>query len=137
MTTDRFYGSARWRSLRDRFRRTHPLCRCGRPGKIVDHVKPRSERPDLALEWSNLETLCAQCHGEKSGADKRGEVFQVRYGCDVDGNPLSADHPWNQAKSPAERVWLERKARQMARQEPKPKDKRKEPGSLAGWKPVC
>ena len=82
MATDRFLHTWEWRRLRDRFFRAHPRCRCGRPGDNVDHKIPRAVAPQLKLEWSNLETLCRTCHGEKSGADKRGEVFRVRHGCD-------------------------------------------------------
>ena len=95
--------------------------------------------PERKLEWSNLETLCRTCHGEKSGADKRGEAFRVRYGCDEAGTSLDPMHPWNVDKTPAELAQLERKRRDMMRQEPKPKDGKrvKKRNSLIGWEPVA
>jgi 5-methylcytosine-specific restriction enzyme A len=124
MAIDRFLHTSQWRKPRDRFFRAHPLCRCGRPGVIVDHRIPRSVAPQLALEWSNLETLCRTCHGEKSGADKRGETFRINYGCDEQGNPLDPAHLWNSGKSSVELALLERKRRMLIAQESKPK----------GWK---
>ena len=36
-----------------------------RPATVVHHIKPRSERPDLALELDNLQSLCDACHNKK------------------------------------------------------------------------
>jgi 5-methylcytosine-specific restriction protein A len=98
---DRFYQSAAWRALRlqclirDKFR----CVVCGRSvrGKgnaRVDHIKPRSTHPHLALVLSNIRALCPehdnQGHSEKgakTGAGKRIERFVIK-GCDVDGWPL-------------------------------------------------
>lgn len=74
-----FYGSPEWRSLR--------LCvfawwgkeclKCGCDQDIhVDHVIPVSWRPDLRLDFHNLQPLCARCNIEKSNlsdADYRPE----------------------------------------------------------------
>lgn len=73
-----FYKSKAWRTLRDAYISEHPLCvRCLaygrlRTGKIVDHKRPRSERPELELEWGNLQTLCHGCHNTKTAEDTRG-----------------------------------------------------------------
>ena len=45
---------------------------CGRSPKMhsvvihVDHIKPRSIYPDLSLEFTNLQLLCADCNLGKS-----------------------------------------------------------------------
>ena len=39
---------------------------------VVDHIIPRRDRPDLALDPSNLRALCHDCHnrhGQKAGRD--------------------------------------------------------------------
>jgi 5-methylcytosine-specific restriction endonuclease McrA len=35
----------------------------------VDHIKPRSLYPELALEFSNLQVLCMDCNQGKSNRD--------------------------------------------------------------------
>lgn len=75
---NRFYASAAWRKLRAAFLAEHPLCAdCERRGRTtaaahVHHVKPRKERPDLALDSDNLESLCQPCHNAKGrdGGDR-------------------------------------------------------------------
>lgn len=74
-----FYKSKSWTQLRNEYISEHPLCvRClayGKltAGKIVDHKRPRSERPDLELEWDNLQTMCHACHNIKTAEDKRAQ----------------------------------------------------------------
>lgn len=64
----RFYASQRWRETRGAFLAAHPLCeQCAAGGRTtpaahVHHREGRKDRPDLALEWSNLQALCASCH---------------------------------------------------------------------------
>ncbi|MGC2853944.1 HNH endonuclease [Novispirillum sp. DQ9] len=96
---DPFYLSPAWRKLRAQAikRDGHRCVVCGKDvsGKgaaRVDHIKTRRERPDLALDLSNLRTLCSahdnQGHREKgAGGGPRREAFVVR-GCDADGWPL-------------------------------------------------
>lgn len=62
-----FYGRAEWKRLRAAYRKRHPLCaRCRRrASEHVHHKIPRRVRPDLSLSWSNLEALCAPCHGKE------------------------------------------------------------------------
>ena len=66
-----FYASTTWRELRRLFLLDHPLCAdCDREGRLVraehvHHKAERKERPDLALDWENLEALCAPCHNQK------------------------------------------------------------------------
>lgn len=68
-----FYWSKEWRSLRYKaLRRADGKCQlCGRSrgdGVIlhVDHIKPRSRFPQLALDIDNLQILCEDCNLGKS-----------------------------------------------------------------------
>ncbi|MEI9535768.1 HNH endonuclease [Enterobacter cancerogenus] len=36
---------------------------------LVDHIKPRSKFPHLALEINNLQVLCEDCNKAKSNTD--------------------------------------------------------------------
>jgi 5-methylcytosine-specific restriction endonuclease McrA len=63
----------------------------------VDHIKPVSTHPHLALDLDNLRTLCVlhdqQSHREKrSGSPTRQQRFS---GCDVSGMPLDPSHSWS------------------------------------------
>lgn len=71
-----FYSSDTWRSLRYQALLTHGrkcLC-CGatpETGAVlhVDHIKPRSTHPELAMDLGNLQVLCADCNLGKSNVD--------------------------------------------------------------------
>ncbi|MFV1455172.1 HNH endonuclease [Bacillus mycoides] len=39
-------------------------------GRNVHHIKELRDRPDLAYELSNLETLCIQCHNAEHKKEK-------------------------------------------------------------------
>ncbi|MCH9024334.1 MAG: HNH endonuclease [candidate division Zixibacteria bacterium] len=76
--TDDFYSSKEWRSLRYRVLRKYSaecMC-CGRSKKNdgvvihVDHIKPRSKYPYLALDFKNLQLLCEDCNLGKSNIDE-------------------------------------------------------------------
>ena len=61
-----------WRDLRMMVLRSEPLCRaCGCAADQVDHVIPRSVRPDLLLTRSNLQPLCGKCHARKTAEERR------------------------------------------------------------------
>jgi len=71
-----FYNSKEWRRLRyQAFRKYGNKCSvCGRgasDGMVmhVDHIKPRSLHPHLALEISNLQIMCHECNVSKSNKD--------------------------------------------------------------------
>lgn len=53
-----------WWNLRRAYLKQHPLCQdCNvHIAEEVHHVIPRSKRPDLTLDSSNLRALCAKCH---------------------------------------------------------------------------
>lgn len=64
-----FYHTRAWRRVRQlALHRDHYLCQaCLKNNRItpateVHHVKPLELYPDLALELSNLTSLCWQCH---------------------------------------------------------------------------
>lgn len=72
-----FYQSAEWISLRyQALKKSRGCCECcgatplssGKP-LHVDHIKPRSKHPHLALELANLQVLCADCNIGKSNKD--------------------------------------------------------------------
>jgi hypothetical protein len=82
---DAFYRSQRWRRLRidaleaNRARHGALCCECCRTGASerwhVDHIRPRSSHPALALEPTNLQVLCADCNrgkGTRYATDWRG-----------------------------------------------------------------
>lgn len=87
-----------WHKASKAYRYNNPLCvMCLKQGKytqseVVDHIIPH--RGDKQLFWDecNWQALCKNCHDsvkqtiEKSGYEK---------GCDVNGNPLDSQHPWN------------------------------------------
>jgi hypothetical protein len=52
LPADEFYASLAWKKLH------------------VDHIKSRSKHPDLALEITNLQVLCADCNIGKSNTDE-------------------------------------------------------------------
>ena len=71
-----FYRTKAWRELRLKvLLASNSSCQiCGNTsqrGAIlhVDHIKPRSLYPELALEESNLQVLCEDCNIGKSDSD--------------------------------------------------------------------
>ena len=72
----KYYNSRGWRSLRNSYINTHPLCeRCllnGRsvPATDAHHIVPflrgktDEERWSLLLSYGNLMALCEECHHE-------------------------------------------------------------------------
>jgi hypothetical protein len=71
-----FYKSPEWRAVRySALRASNGRCvLCGAPAAVgaplhVDHIKPRSLFPDLALDPTNLQVLCEDCNLGKSNTD--------------------------------------------------------------------
>lgn len=75
-TYEKFYRTPEWRILRKVFLRTqnkinsHYICYlCQKPiywrDLTIDHLKPRSKFPDLALEITNLRLAHRQCNSSK------------------------------------------------------------------------
>jgi 5-methylcytosine-specific restriction endonuclease McrA len=70
-----FYASPEWRLVRDRVvQEQGRICQeCGREiiddfDLTVDHIKPRSKFPKLALDASNLHVLCRSCNSTKGAS---------------------------------------------------------------------
>ena len=76
-----FYGSARWRGLRELVLSQQPLCACCNhygttsPAAEVDHIYPISHSPQLSATLSNMQGLCKGCHSRKTQHEKRGVVY--------------------------------------------------------------
>lgn len=71
-----FCSTAVWKELRYRVLKASSgkcsLCGASASGGAVlhvDHIKPKSLFPDLALDESNLQVLCADCNIGKSNKD--------------------------------------------------------------------
>lgn len=85
-TTGAFYASEDWRRLRYQApKRSSGTCECcgarpsyGRP-LHVDHIRPRSRFPDLALDLSNLQVLCADCNIGKGAWDATDWRHEARH----------------------------------------------------------
>ena len=60
-----------WRALRDQVVQEEPVCKLQLPGictavsTTADHVIPVTERPDLALERSNVRGSCEPCNATR------------------------------------------------------------------------
>jgi len=70
--TNVFYASSEWRLVREMaIKEQGRICReCGRPIRndydlTIDHIKPRSKFPELALDKSNLQIQCLRCYSAK------------------------------------------------------------------------
>jgi uncharacterized protein (DUF983 family) len=68
----RFYNSPEWRLLREQVlsERGRRCEKCRRAIRYdfdltVDHIKPRSKFPEVALDKSNLQVLCRRCNSVK------------------------------------------------------------------------
>lgn len=74
---DHFLLCAEWRTVRMRVLAKHGAkCQCCGKTAIdgvvinVDHIKPRRQYPELALDESNLQVLCDGCNQGKGNWDK-------------------------------------------------------------------
>lgn len=93
-----FYQTPAWRKLRAAHLAKHPRCAfCGRPGRTVDHKQRRRDRPDLALDPRNLQTLCDTCDDSTKRHIEEDDRHPLGGGVDSSGSPLSGKHPWNRA----------------------------------------
>ena len=80
-----FYHKPAWRKIRRQaLQRDHYLCQeCLRSGKItqateVHHIMDLELFPSLALELSNLESLCWECHEETKHRKQEISIPGVR-----------------------------------------------------------
>lgn len=80
-----FLCSQQWLALRMKVLANHPLCVECRKHNIVkaatdvDHIAPRSDRPDLALAEHNLQPLCKRCHSVKTRREFNGRTRKATY----------------------------------------------------------
>lgn len=58
------HSEYQWRKVRNAFVKEHPKCACCNIERELEahHVKPWHLFPDLRYEFSNLITLCRDCH---------------------------------------------------------------------------
>lgn len=118
----KFYSSKVWQNCRNEYaKRRGFLCenclRHGiyRPGVIVHHIieitPDNIERPEIVLNFNNLELLCRECHAEvheQSGgrwaevnARKRAQrEHEQRYKIDEFGRVSTNEPPSDEKKSP-------------------------------------
>ena len=94
---DDFYTSAAWTRCARGYRRSvGGLCeRCRKRGLVVPaeevhhkiHLTPENiNKPEIALNWRNLEALCKDCHMQQHRKQKRWTV-------DEEGNVTPTDPP--------------------------------------------
>jgi 5-methylcytosine-specific restriction endonuclease McrA len=80
-----FYNTKAWKNLRDRRRRANPICQhCEEEGmitpmKVVDHIIPVDEAPELALSFDNTQSLCDFHHKRKTMKDYKDKVKRKRF----------------------------------------------------------
>ena len=74
--TEQFYSSPEWNLLRNQvIREEGSVCHiCGKRIQnkndiTVDHIRPRSKYPNLALDRQNLHVLCRRCNASKGAND--------------------------------------------------------------------
>jgi len=74
-----FYTSKEWKYLRNKHIKENPICiECEKNGRVrsaevVDHIKSVDEFPMLALDPTNLQSLCNYHHISKTNADKKAK----------------------------------------------------------------
>jgi len=73
---EQFYSSPEWDMLRKQvIKQKGKVCaECGRritqnSDITVDHIKPRSRYPELALKLENLRVLCRPCNSKKGSRE--------------------------------------------------------------------
>lgn len=83
---DSFYHSDEWRRLRyQALLRSKGVCDCcGRSASReaplhVDHIQPRARWPELSLDLSNLQVLCADCNLGKGAWDDTDWRSEARH----------------------------------------------------------
>ena len=96
---DGFYNTKDWWKLRAKVKKSwrvngKPCHYCGKPldwhskhGVIVDHIINRRDRPDLAMETSNLACVCHACNTKKYYQQETGAGNAVgEDGLPIDGS---------------------------------------------------
>ncbi len=96
MPHDKFYWSKDWFKVRAKvLKRDGYKCqRCGidvkgKGNAHVDHIQNRKQFPELALEMSNLWTLCPPCHSKFTHSFESNLSKTVPIG--LDGYPVDSE----------------------------------------------
>lgn len=95
-TAERGYAKG-WPRVRSAKLAADPFCQIrthcqGAMATEVDHIVPISERPDLRLEWSNLQSSCKACNVAKR--NRRAREFAA-----VPGGSVSVARPAMRAEA--------------------------------------
>jgi 5-methylcytosine-specific restriction endonuclease McrA len=91
--SDPFYMSPQWRKMRFRILHrdnyTCVQCQLKLTSKElqVDHIVPRTKAPHLALEPSNLRTLCRVCHTRAPTSMGRPQGYKEKPFINLSGAP--------------------------------------------------
>jgi 5-methylcytosine-specific restriction enzyme A len=100
------YNTANWQRLRKAHLALEPLCRGCKPRLVpantVDHVVPISDGGPAFPGHDGLVSYCPACHSAKTARGAEAGAVRSskpRRGCDADGNPLDASHPWSKLPS--------------------------------------
>jgi len=100
-----FYDSQAWKVLRrqivsrDGYRCTVCHVSLTSAQARVDHIVRMKDAPHLALEPSNLRTLCSRCDAHSHRERGAGTPYRIErfvHGHGADGMPRDRKHLWNQ-----------------------------------------
>jgi 5-methylcytosine-specific restriction protein A len=98
------YDTTNWKRLRRRKLAGVPYCEAcnaiGRlvPATVVDHVVAVSAGGPMYPSLDQLMSVCAPCHNSKTRRVEQGGLPNVITGCDANGLPVDASHPFYGAK---------------------------------------
>ena len=59
---------AKWRKARIDYLLLHPVCACGKPSEVVDHIIAHKGDQSLFWDESNWSAKCQSCHNRKTAA---------------------------------------------------------------------
>lgn len=83
---NRKYSDSAWDSIRNRQLSTQPLCQsCLVEDRVtqanhVDHVFPWRQLGNYAFRQNVFQSLCAECHGIKTGMERKGVFLHYLQG---------------------------------------------------------
>ncbi|WP_170005029.1 HNH endonuclease [Pseudopontixanthobacter vadosimaris] len=108
------YNTGNWKRLRKAHLSAFPFCEgCKAMGKLhviantVDHLHPISDGGNPFPGHDGLRSYCPACHSAKTARGREAGAVRSakpRRGCDADGNPLDAAHPWKSLKAEGRRA---------------------------------
>ena len=93
-----FYGTANWQKIQKAQLAREPMCQgcMVAAATCVDHIVPIT-KGGAKRERSNLQSLCRDCHQDKTNTEKAGRrwIPPKHKGCDVNGVPNDPNHAWH------------------------------------------